>query len=199
MKPGVANKVHCHFKTGFRERLDTIIDPQNRMGVMEKARFLARNSSLSVSTMSGLVSPSTNQDPTVRTVIAVINESDLAFEEIVDYTCNLHPSWQLKDPSRPLQKPDYLPGGKTGQLRSWVIPFIRIHFYYYSNKSLCNMLGISDMTYYTGLRAVPVIQFIIMILELLRRFGMDVNFEDIVVTEDSHPVAAPAPLLRKAS
>ena len=55
------------------------------------------------------------------------------------------------------------------------------------------------MTYYTGLRAVPVIQFIIMILELLRRFGMDVNFEDIVVTEDSRPVAAPAPLPRKAS
>ena len=50
-----------------------------------------------------------------------------------------------------------------------------------------------------GLRAVPVIQFIIMILELLRRFGMDVNFEDIVVTEDSRPVAAPAPLLCKAS
>ena len=80
-----------------------------------------------------------------------------------------------------------------------MILFIHIHFYYYSNKSLCNMLGISDMTYYTGLRAVPVIQFIIMILGLLRRFGMDVNFEDIVVTEDSRPVAAPAPLLRNTS
>lgn len=43
MKPGVANKVHCHFKTGFQERLNAIIDPQNQMGVMEKARLLVRN------------------------------------------------------------------------------------------------------------------------------------------------------------
>ena len=86
MKSGVANKVHCHFKTGFQERLNVIIDPQNQMGVMEKARLLVRNSSLLVSTISGLMSPSTNQDPTVRTVIAVINESDLAFEEIEAYS-----------------------------------------------------------------------------------------------------------------
>lgn len=39
MKPGVANKVYCHFKTGFQERLNAIIDPQNQMGVMEKARL----------------------------------------------------------------------------------------------------------------------------------------------------------------
>mgnify|MGYP006904215769 CR=1 FL=1 len=177
-------RVHCEFREDFFDKLDEILDTSNqKLTVPQKAKLIAAPG-FSVATAKDQLYYRGKKSPSTQRVVALMNFTQMDFEEVVSYVYMGNPRVQANESNEPKLVPSYTPGGKYCAFRPWVFPYLRRNLHYANWEVFTKVVGFDYNTVNVPSQRVPILESVIYILELLKKIGMkSVKFQDIIVME----------------
>lgn len=177
-------RVHCEFRDDFFDKLDEVFDASDKkLTVPQKAKLIAAPG-FSVATAKDQLYHRGKKSPSTQRVVALMNVTQMDFEEVVTYVYMGNPRIQANESNEPKLVPSYTPGGKYCAFRSWVFPYLRRNLRYANWEVFTKVVGFDYNTVNEPSQRVPILESVIYILELLKKIGMkSVKFQDIIVME----------------
>ena len=177
-------RVHCEYQTDFFDRLEHFFSTsQKKLTIPQKAKLITAPG-FSIATAKDLLYYKGKKTPSTNRVVALMNATQMDFEEVVSYTYHANPRIQVNESNEPKIVPMYQPGGKYCAFRSWVFPYLRRNLRYANWEVFTRIVGFDYNSVKEPEQRVPILESAIYILELMKKIGVkNVKFQDILVME----------------